>query len=339
MMICAFVTTFLAEFLGYLVSLILLQMPLLKSAMEIIIASCYDLDPATSFNSPSAFILLTGLLHESTYRFLLEHTNSTYRFLQEMLFPAIGVWILLAALRTTALILLSCCSISESHIGISFMYEDEGAVLGIIEAKVNGNLRHDIQQTAAYALCPLAYSRWGRWGNAQPLVALLLTPRCLYRLTFAKSNVSAFGIYMTIKYTDDVDQMEFELYNYIQKYIDDFHHVKDRKFKDHLYVNPLDWTPMNLQLADLPPYPSNLTRWQVPCMSKYGFLFRTSSDAVTALQAKHVSKARFPSLRAGKAVYVKYLSALLDYCYESSVVSLTLLLASDRGEKDRKSVV
>ena len=228
---------------------------------------------------------------------------------------------------------LSCCSISESRIGISFMYEDEGAVLGIIEAKVNGNLRHDIQQTAAYALCPLAYSRWGRWGNAQPLVALLLTPRCLYRLTFAKSNVSTFGIYMTIKYTDDVDQMEFELYNYIQKYIDDFHHVKDRKFKDHLYVNPLDWTPMNLQLADLPPYPSNLTRWQVPCMSKYGFLFRTSSDAVTALQAKHGSKARFPSLRAGKAVYVKYLSALLDYCYESSVVSLTLRLASDRGEK------
>ena len=215
------------------------------------------------------------------------------------------------------------------------MFEDQGAVLGIIEGKNAVPGTDEIWQTAAYAVCPLAYSRWGRWRNKEPLVSLLISPQRLYRLTFTKSIKFPFGIELDIAMTNDKAQMEYELYQYVMKFIEDYHKAATGTFIDHESVNPLDWTPMNLKMEDLPPFPANAERWRTPLMSKNGFLFRTSSDAVKELIekyfdssgiAKYFNSSGILDLAPGTPVFVKYLSAVLDCNYEQSENSLTALL-------------
>ena len=176
------------------------------------------------------------------------------------------------------------------------MFEESEAVLGFVEVKNVIPGQNAIRQTMAYSLCPLAYSRWGRWRNKEPLVSLLISPQCLLRLT--KSSDSAFGIELNIASTNNETQIEYELYKYVMKYIEDYHKAATADFIDHDSVNPLDWTPMNLKMEDMPPIPVNAVRFPMPLMSKNGFLFRTSSDAVKNLQEKYaVSKRLLISLQ------------------------------------------
>mmetsp|Transcript_60130 Transcript_60130/g.125804 ORF Transcript_60130/g.125804 Transcript_60130/m.125804 type:complete len:516 (-) Transcript_60130:606-2153(-) len=208
---------------------------------------------------------------------------------------------------------------------ISFMLEDERALVGLIEGKNVELLSNALRQTVAYSVCPLAYSRWGRWRNKEPLVSLLVSPKRLYRLTFSKSSGSPFGIELKIEKTDDKDQMEYELYEYVMKYTEDFHKAAAEGLIDHDSVNPFDWTPMNLKMEDLPPFDANSDRWRKPQISKNGFLFRTSSDAVEKLRAKY-EVLNFPCLASGIPVIVKYLSAVLNCNYEHSENSLNALM-------------
>ena len=168
-----------------------------------------------------------------------------------------------------------CCRCQETEGGEVKV----SSVLGFVEVKNVIPGQNAIRQTMAYSLCPLAYSRWGRWRNKEPLVSLLISPQCLLRLTFTKSSDSAFGIELNIASTNNETQIEYELYKYVMKYIEDYHKAATADFIDHDSVNPLDWTPMTL-------------------MSKNGFLFRTSSDAVKNLQEKYaVSKRLLISLQ------------------------------------------
>ena len=216
------------------------------------------------------------------------------------------------------------------------MFEEQDAVLGFVEAKIAAAPAPDaIKQTVAYSVFPLAYSRWGRWRNKEPLVSLLISPQRLYRLTFTKSIKFPFGIELDIAMTNDKAQMEYELYQYVMKFIEDYHKAATGTFIDHESVNPLDWTPMNLKMEDLPPFPANAERWRTPLMSKNGFLFRTSSDAVKELIekyfdssgiAKYFNSSGILDLAPGTPVFVKYLSAVLDCNYGQSENSLTALL-------------
>ena len=223
------------------------------------------------------------------------------------------------------------------------MFEEQDAVLGFVEAKIAAAPAPDaIEQTVAYSVCPLAYSRWGRWRNKEPLVSLLISPQRLYRLTFTKSIKFPFGIELDIAMTNDKAQMEYELYQYVMKFIEDYHKAATGTFIDHESVNPLDWTPMNLKMEDLPPFPANAERWRTPLMSKNGFLFRTSSDAVKELIekyfdssgiAKYFNSSGILDLAPGTPVFVKYLSAVLDCNYEQSEKSLTALLTYSTAER------
>jgi len=216
------------------------------------------------------------------------------------------------------------------------MLEDERALVGLIEGKNVELLSNALRQTVAYSVCPLAYSRWGRWRNKEPLVSLLVSPKRLYRLTFSKSSGSPFGIELKIEKTDDKVQMEYELYEYVMKYTEDFHKAAAEGLIDHDSVNPFDWTPMNLKPEDLPPYPTNPERWLKPLMSKNGFLFRTSSDAVKNLLVKY-NVAKIPGLASGIPVFVKYLSAVLYHNYEQSKNILNALLTYSKGERRRSA--
>ncbi len=99
--------------------------------------------------------------------------------------------------------------ISQSLMDFCFMYEDKQAILAHCEVKKKEVAYVDsIRQTVAHCLTALAYCRWGRWRNKEPLVSLLLSPDCLYRLTFSKSADKPFGIDLKIEKTDDEIQME-----------------------------------------------------------------------------------------------------------------------------------
>ena len=222
------------------------------------------------------------------------------------------------------------------------MFEEQDAVLGFVEAKIAAAPAPDaIEQTVAYSVCPLAYSRWGRWRNKEPLVSLLISPQRLYRLTFTKSSNSPFGIELDIAKTIDKALMEYELYKYVMKYIEDYHKAATGTFVDPEFVNPLDWTPMNLKMDDLPPFPVNAERWRTPLMSKNGFLFRTSSDAVKKLRETYIdpsgnksdSSPEILDLASGIPVFVKYLSAVLDFNYQQSESNLNTLLTYFQGQK------
>lgn len=228
---------------------------------------------------------------------------------------------------------LDICSIHKSWMDISFMFEENGSVIAFIEAKSKEPSTSTIRQTVAYSVCPLAFCRWGRWRNKEPLVSLLMSPQMLYRLTFTKSSVSAFGIELKIEKTDNKVQMEFELNRYVKKYIEDFHKAETANFIDDDSVNPLDWTAMNLKMEDLPPLRTNPVKWHKPLMSKNGFLFRTSSDAVKNLEAKYGLTTEFSGLAAGIPVFVKYLSAVLDSNFEHCVTSLNTLLSYSEAER------
>ena len=218
------------------------------------------------------------------------------------------------------------------------MSEDGGSLIGYIEGKNKTPSIPEIGQAVAYSVCPLAFCRWGRWRNKEPLVSLILSPQSLFRLTLSKpeSTISAFGLELKIETTEDKVQMEYELNKYVQNFIDDFHKAENANFIDRNSVNPLDWTPMNLKMEDLPPFAANSDSWRKPQVSKNGFLFRTSSDAVEKLRAKYEVLC-FPCLAPGIPVIVKYLSALLNGNYEHSENSLNALMTYSEGQRKFKA--
>jgi hypothetical protein len=151
--------------------------------------------------------------------------------------------------------------------------------------------------------------------------------------------VSAFGLDLTIEKTTDKIQMEYELYKYVMNYIEDFKKASEAgKFIDHHFVDPRDWTPMNLEKEDMSASSTSAERWAKPLISKNCFLFQTSRDAVEKLLVKY-EVPEIPGLASGIPVIVKYLSAVLDYNYVHSAHSLATLLKHSDNERKRSAEV
>jgi len=204
------------------------------------------------------------------------------------------------------------------------MYEDKQAILAHAEVKKKDFAYVDsIRQTVAYSLTALAYCRWGRWRNKAPLVSLLLSPDCLYRLTFSKSADKPFGIDLKIEKTDDEIQMEYEFAHFVENFLNDFHKIDDEMFLDHNDVDPLDWTPINIKSNEMP----SLKPWILARSPNLGFVFKTAGNAVQSLQKMYApSQDNFPNISSELPVVVKYLSALLDPGYRDTVATVNAII-------------
>jgi hypothetical protein len=205
-----------------------------------------------------------------------------------------------------------------------FMYEDKEFLVALVEVKKNDAVYEaSIRQTIAYSLVALAYCRWGRWRNKEPLVSLLISPDCLYRLTISKSADKPFGVDLKIEKTDDETQMEFELADYVSNYLKDFHKIDPKAVLDHIDVDPLDWSPMNLKSEELP-----LTEpWRSARSPNLGFVFKTNGNAIKALVRKYAPiQRKFPNISSDLPVVVKYLSALLDPRYTETLTTVRAIM-------------
>jgi hypothetical protein len=194
------------------------------------------------------------------------------------------------------------------------MYEDNKLLVALAEVKEKHVAYEDsIRQTIAYSLVALAYCRWGRWRNKKPLVSLLISPDCLYRLTFSKSADRPFGIDLKIEKTEEEIQMEFEIEQYVQNFIHDLQEIDQVKLLNHTDVDPVDWSPINLLSNEFP----SSKPWNLARTPNLGFVFKTFGKVVQALQRKFApSDTTFPNTPSDLPVVVKYLSALLDPRYQ-----------------------
>ena len=85
--------------------------------------------------------------------------------------------------------IINRCSMFRSRIDLSLLYGNPKMLLYMFEFKKRLDtpemLRQAVEQTVCYMLGPLAYSRWGRWGKQEPIVALILCFNSVYRLTLS----------------------------------------------------------------------------------------------------------------------------------------------------------
>ena len=113
----------------------------------------------------------------------------------------------------------AACSIRDSQIDIAFINTQSMILLALVECakKLNGHARlcAKVLQPLCYMLCPLAFSRWGILTWEKPLIALLVSPDCFYRLTLSKpaeSEKLAFGLHLHIARTRDPGMMEWAVH-------------------------------------------------------------------------------------------------------------------------------
>ena len=206
-------------------------------------------------------------------------------------------------------------SIAESKIDVALMSAKHKLLLGMIELKNNlsrSALLTAQMQTVSYALCALAYSRWGVWRRKEPLVSLLVTPTVIFRFTFKKPDKKAFGLDMTIEKATDTTMMESVLRDYINDFVLDYNFVSKKNLEEKLFnrkgpiepVNPVDWTSINLKDVSTLARDPNL-----------GFLFTATGDAVNKMQ--EISKfSQIPALQPDMPIIIKCLSAVLEIRYE-----------------------
>ena len=218
------------------------------------------------------------------------------------------------------------CTIAKSKIDMSFVHFGEpNLLLSFLEIKNNLNVEKLISlalyQTICYSVGPLAYCRWGILRIKGSLVTLTVTPTCIYRLTFSKSKDAPFGFDMKIEETSDLLMMEWVLDQFVRRFI---HEHRTIDFQNIVTsVDPLDWTPMNLDFG-------NCKRENLD-QPNLGFLFKTTGEFVI-LQSKSSMTADTFELESDTPVYIKYNSALLDldHSRSSNIISI-LLLASKRN--------
>jgi hypothetical protein len=123
-----------------------------------------------------------------------------------------------------------------------------------------------------------AFSRWGMLRNFDPLVALLLSPTSLYRLTLSKPQDEAMGLHLKIQNTTDLLMMERVLSDYLKSYVHEQRQLIPASIISPDYVNPFDWAPLNFDGS----------KWTAIAKEyNLGFLFRTTSDEMMRLCLRH----------------------------------------------------
>ena len=124
------------------------------------------------------------------------------------------------------------CSISKSKVDWALLSEGQGMVLAVIEAKDRKHRRPmpiditgtpeeiDVRQLACYVLALPAYFLWGILKRTGPIVALLIYPGLLLRLTFRKPTdivAHPVGIQLTIDGTDNSQTAVWALKDFLSK--------------------------------------------------------------------------------------------------------------------------
>ena len=179
-----------------------------------------------------------------------------------------------------------------------------------------------VAQTVCYMCSALAFSRWGMLRNFSPLVALLITPTSLYRLTLSKPDNLATGLYLSVENTTNPVMMEWVLSEYITHYAQEYTQVIPANIISPESVQPFDWAPLNFDGS----------RW-VPITTKYnlGFLFRTTSDEVMRLIQSYHLETSISQLPSGMPLVVKYVGILLESDYDIGISSIQRILASGQS--------
>ena len=90
--------------------------------------------------------------------------------------------------------------------------ENPQVVLSFLELKRHMDekalIEQALLQAICYLVCPLAYCRWGRLRMKESLKTLLVTPTCVYLLTFSKPATHPLGLNMKIEETKALIMME-----------------------------------------------------------------------------------------------------------------------------------
>ena len=202
------------------------------------------------------------------------------------------------------------------------------ALMGMFEVKKliqsDDQCQKYVSEAVCYMISALAFSRWGMLGKLDPLVALLISPTKLYRLTLSKPQDEAIGLNLKIKNTTDLLMMEWVLSEYVKSYVNEQRQLNPANIISPDSVNPFDWAPLNFDGS----------KW-TPISKQYnlGFLFRTTSDEVTRVcsryQLEPLSKQplRIPP---GMPVLIKHTSILLENDYRVGIASIQRILQEER---------
>ena len=175
-----------------------------------------------------------------------------------------------------------------------------------------------VSQTICYMCSALAFSRWGMLRNPAPLVALLLTPTCIYRLTVTKSLKEAVGLNLAIEKTSDLLMMEWVLHDYIQGFVKEQTKLVAANVISPDSVNPLDWAPLNFDGSKWTP---------ISTLYNLGFLFRTTSDELKIMCARFgLMSSKISQLPAGMQLVVKHVNILLKADYDNGISSIDKIL-------------
>ena len=237
------------------------------------------------------------------------------------------------------------CTISESWIAWALLSEGQEIVIAAFEA--NGanmedrvplpwDLRgepeeDDVKKLACYVLTLPAYFLWGILKRTDPIVALLIYPDFLLRMTFRKpADIEAdpFGIQLTIEGTDDSRTMVSVLKQFLGKCVELYHDPELRAMEvdlaagKRILVHPSSWSSINVNLEDgLEQYRKSFN---------LGFLFRTNEDnlrrflnSTTCRNHNILDKFRIPK---GKMMIVKCLVAILDFDHDRAYSKVDMIL-------------
>ena len=223
------------------------------------------------------------------------------------------------------------CSMSESKVDLSFLYQNPMMLVCLIEFKKGlespAELDSAVKQTVCNMLGPLAFSRWGIWKRRKPLVALIVCFDSLFRLTLSRPAEEPFGFKLKVEKTKNVKMIEWVLHTYVMSYAQDFHTLSTSKLKRGK-VSPLSWIPINMDFGGF--------KWEPIARPNLGFLFKTSREAVFDLLNRYNTS--FPLPRREMPLIVKYLSSLLYIPYLScrNPIQKMLDAASKKGESARR---
>ncbi len=207
-------------------------------------------------------------------------------------------------------------------------------LLAMMECRLSiqgkSQLTEKVLQTVCYMLCPLAHSRWGVFKSAEPLIALLVTPTCIYRLTLSKPDIQKhpFGLHLQIEKTTNAKKMGWVVHEHINRYINDFKSLqRDSDLAMPIVVDPGLWTPMNL-----------LARFQmtpVPAPN-LGFVYSTSGKVINDITEYY--SAEFQNLPNNMNIVVKHVLALLTVNYVESLNSIEKLLMMEAAAKETEAI-
>ena len=220
------------------------------------------------------------------------------------------------------------CSIAESKIDFAFVSpKNREVLLSFLELKRHMDekalIEQALLQAICYLVCPLAYCRWGRLRMKESLKTLLVTPTCVYRLTFSKPATHPFGLNMKIEETKDLIMMEWILSEHVGCFI---HECKTGVAQNAISSQDVDfvhWTPFNLSFGDI----QRVTLNREPNL---GFVFKTKGEFVVMHNRTRASLASTcQGVEPDMPIYVKYNSALLDVNHQDAVLYIRMLLSAE----------